>query len=228
MNIAKNLKKSTVPQRSERSDGLETRSHIITCAGDLIAGQGYAKTSCKEICARAQVNPAAINYHFGSREGLYVAVLEEVQNYLVNIQVLNDLSDSPLPPRQKLEKFLDLFEEAAFQKNDWHVKVWAREILTPSPFIQKVISSKALPKINVLIGIFSQYTGLSTKDDRLYSCITCSMAPFLLIFITLNNQAVNQMLPDNYPLPGLVRHYRQFIFAGLDEFARQVQKEKGL
>ena len=63
-------------------DGRETEEKIIECAGQLIAEKGFASVTSKEICRAAGVKLAAVNYHFGSRDGLYLAVLENVQQYL--------------------------------------------------------------------------------------------------------------------------------------------------
>ena len=59
-----------------------TREKIIKAASRAFALNGYEGASVRTIVAEAQVNQAAINYHFGSKEGLYRAVLET----------------SPLPP----------------------------------------------------------------------------------------------------------------------------------
>ena len=77
-------------------DGRETEEKIIECAGQLIAEKGFASVTSKEICRAAGVNLAAVNYHFGSRGGLYLAVLENVQQYLVELQQLIDLYESDL------------------------------------------------------------------------------------------------------------------------------------
>ena len=71
-------------------DGRETGEKIIECAGQLIAEKGFASVTSKEICRAAGVNLAAVNYHFGSRDGLYLAVLENVQQYLISIHTLTD------------------------------------------------------------------------------------------------------------------------------------------
>ena len=39
-----------------------------------MAEKGFAAVTSKEICESAGVNNAAVNYHFGSRDGLHRAV----------------------------------------------------------------------------------------------------------------------------------------------------------
>ena len=52
-----------------------TRMRIIKAAARIFAEHGYEGASIRNIVANADVNQAAINYHFGSKEGLYRAVL---------------------------------------------------------------------------------------------------------------------------------------------------------
>ena len=52
-----------------------TRMQIIKAAARIFAEHGYEGASIRSIVANADVNQAAINYHFGSKEGLYRAVL---------------------------------------------------------------------------------------------------------------------------------------------------------
>ena len=53
----------------------DTKDQILDAAEDLFAEQGFAATSMRQLTARASVNLAAVNYHFGSKEDLAVAVL---------------------------------------------------------------------------------------------------------------------------------------------------------
>jgi len=64
------------PRRSHRGEG--TRRAIMDAASDLMAEQGPDAVSLRAILERAGVsNESAIHYHFGSREGLIVAILSE-------------------------------------------------------------------------------------------------------------------------------------------------------
>ena len=48
-----------------------TRERILKAAERLFADRGYEETSIRAIVTKARVNQAAINYHFGGKDGLY-------------------------------------------------------------------------------------------------------------------------------------------------------------
>ena len=55
-----------------------TKIKILNTAEALFADQGFARTSIRQIVQEAGVNIAAINYHFGNKETLYIEVLRNV------------------------------------------------------------------------------------------------------------------------------------------------------
>ncbi len=54
----------------------ETPERIVEAALRLFAERGFESVSLREITAEADANIAAVNYHFGSKEGLIAAVVE--------------------------------------------------------------------------------------------------------------------------------------------------------
>jgi len=52
----------------------DTVTRILDAAEVLFAEQGFAETSLRTITAKADVNLAAVNYHFGSKKALIQAV----------------------------------------------------------------------------------------------------------------------------------------------------------
>jgi TetR/AcrR family transcriptional regulator len=54
------------------------REHLLTTAERLFARRGFGPTTLKQLGAAAELNPALIYYYFGSKSGLYRAVLERV------------------------------------------------------------------------------------------------------------------------------------------------------
>jgi TetR/AcrR family transcriptional regulator, regulator of cefoperazone and chloramphenicol sensitivity len=205
-----------------RGDGNATKALLIDVAGKLIAEQGYEKTTSKNICERAKANSAAINYHFGSHDGLYVAVLEEVHRYLLNIKELQEIEEKNISAKEKLVQFLDTFILNVWKKECWQIKVWARELMNPSPFIAKILSENAIPKFNVVVKIFSEYTGLSKNNPKLYSCILSTMAPFALTFLVRrNNTEVINLLPVRYSEEDLIEDLKAFALQGIDVFCQK-------
>jgi AcrR family transcriptional regulator len=55
---------------------IDTRERILRAAEALFMDRGFASTSLRTITARAKVNLAAVNYHFGSKDALIREVFE--------------------------------------------------------------------------------------------------------------------------------------------------------
>ena len=81
-----------------------TRSTILVAAGPLFASSGIQGTTIRQVAAEAQVNSQLIYYYFGSKVGLFRAVLEgaasRVAALLAHAKVKNGL------PRERLARFV--------------------------------------------------------------------------------------------------------------------------
>src|SRR3954451_3379612 len=120
--------RTALAARRRRADGTGTRDRILKCAGELFAATGYGDTTSKAIAAAAGVDLASINYHFGSRTGLYQAVLVEAHRRLITLDLLEELERSRQPARVKLERLIEAFVASALAPHGWHSRVLAREI----------------------------------------------------------------------------------------------------
>ena len=70
-----------------------TRDTILDAAEQLFAHQGHDNTSMREITRAADVNLSAVNYHFGSKDGLVQAVFQRRLSALnlERLSILNEL-----------------------------------------------------------------------------------------------------------------------------------------
>jgi len=209
-------------QRGSRADGEETRTRIVETAGRLFAECGYANTTSKSVCEHANVNMAAINYHFGSRDGLYLAVLHEVHRHMMGLEYLNSLIGSDLPPEEKLAQFLQQFVHYTLDEESWQTRLWAMEMLEQSPLFATVIENEAAPKFSIVSHILSEVTGLPVSDPAIVRSVLSIIAPCLLLLII--NRHVRRV-----PSPfltvfeqseeDLVEHLKTFSLAGLKAIA---------
>lgn len=105
------------PRRSSRrrAHADETRERILAAATELIAERGYAATSIDALCRRARVVRTAIYWHFGSKDGLVVPVVERVASaWIEEIQKSVYLEGDPLA---RLERFLASLRELVRQRS---------------------------------------------------------------------------------------------------------------
>lgn len=63
--------------RPRGGDPVETRRDILNAAVACFAASGFAGATTRQVAALARVNVATLHYHFGSKEKLYRAVLDE-------------------------------------------------------------------------------------------------------------------------------------------------------
>ena len=74
--LKRSFKKDPVPRPGRHVEGARTRERVLEVAASLIARQGYAATSIAQISQLSGANPASIYWAFGSKEGLFAAVME--------------------------------------------------------------------------------------------------------------------------------------------------------
>jgi len=65
-------------RRAQQDRGAETRARLIEAGLDVFGHQGFEGATTRQIARAANVNLAAILYHFGSKEALYRAVAEHI------------------------------------------------------------------------------------------------------------------------------------------------------
>jgi AcrR family transcriptional regulator len=127
-----------------------TRQALLDHATDAFAENGFDRASVREITQRADVNQAAINYHFGGKEGLYREVL-----YLA-VAALNDASllDEDAIFRVNRDEAVRLFirqQLAPLFKHGQvsrYLRIFAWETLAPTPVWRDFIASAKLPLLD--------------------------------------------------------------------------------
>ncbi len=85
-----------------------TRQRILGAAEELFAAHGFAGASLRQVTAAANVNLAAVNYHFGSKDNLIEEVFRRRLDHLSKVR-LERLNEITAKPDVTLEMLLDAF-----------------------------------------------------------------------------------------------------------------------
>ena len=97
-------------------DKIDKKDHILDVAEKVFSDLGFDGASTRTISGEAGVNMAMLNYYFGSKEGLFLAVfnrkISSFQNILQNIG-----SDDSISAWDKIEKYIDLYVQRVVSNN---------------------------------------------------------------------------------------------------------------
>ena len=127
----------------------DTKSRILDTAETLFIECGYEAMSLRQITSRAEVNLAAVNYHFGSKEPLIHSMLSRRLDRLNQERLkLLDRFDAMLGARLTCEHVLGaMFIPALRLSRDPRVggkaflRLLGRAYTDPSPFIRNFLNA---------------------------------------------------------------------------------------
>ena len=88
-----------------RKRGDDTRARIIEETVRCIVEEGFAAATAKHVAERAGVTWGVIQYHFGDRNGLLMAVVDDGVARLIDS--LSSIDVSELPLRERIEVVVD-------------------------------------------------------------------------------------------------------------------------
>ena len=169
-----------------------TKDRILHAAEELFAAQGFATTSLRQVTSRADVNIAAVNYHFGSKDNLVNEVFRRRMDEM-SAERLAALKTAIDKHPGELEPVLAAFVEPALaMAQDRHgggafIRVIARAYAESNDSLRKFLSdqyghvlrefAKALAGCMPGLGKEALYWRL----DFLSGALTYAMADFGLI-----------------------------------------------
>jgi len=199
-----------------RKPDVNTKKALLAAAIRVFADKGFDAATVRDICSLAKANVAAVNYHFGGKEALYAAVLEEV----FPKEEPQAGSDDGLSPEERLRVFLrDLAEEIYERDNEIIVQRWAiflREMAKPSRNLDFLIRRQIQPLTDDLRTIVAEILGPDASDDTL---ALSSSNIWALMLDHLLTQPIQNRLTPRRPAPtdldALVDHVTTFALGGL-------------
>jgi AcrR family transcriptional regulator len=155
--------------------GLDVKNRILEAAGEIFADCGFRQTTVREICRRAGANLAAVNYHFGDKERLYMAVIKHYKEIAVQKYSQYDFVREHDPYDLQLTAFIKSFmyhllgegHESCFGR------LMSREYFEPTSALDVIIEEEFRPFFNRLNSIIRQLMGNKIGEGKV---ILCSMS----------------------------------------------------
>ena len=185
----------------------DARSRLIEAGLEGLLAAGFNSTGVADIVAAAGVPKGSFYYYFDSKEGLYLAVLEEAYRRMRSIEAELQLGD--LPPEAALRRLVEFTFDHHFGNQDYIRLVMSEnmqrgEYLAQSKIIQElnvtaIDAIRQLYERGVAEGLFR--TGLDAID--IHASISA------LTFFNVSNQHTFGLIFKHDPAAEAARALRR-------------------
>ena len=115
---------------------VDSETKILTAAEKVFAEKGLKGARVKEIAELSGVNPALINYYFGSKDNLYRTVIE---NFFMRVERLAvSVMEKEIDPRAKLYSLIE-FGIDLLGESEYVARIFVREFVDCGVYSELII-----------------------------------------------------------------------------------------
>lgn len=221
--MAVNNNKNNIEQHSER-----VREKLLDAAGELFAVGGFSGASVRQITAKAGCNIAAVNYHFGGKDNLYLEVFRRQLRDMTGrrVEVIDKVmsgTEGEVNLQALLRKFGQAFLEPLIEDSSTNrlmqlfIKEMHEQRLPKKVFMEEV----AGPTLRSMREAMSKFCP-SLSDQEIVFCIISVIGQLVhLIHIRQwgfsNDESAGFVVPD---VSQWIEHVVKFSTAGIKSYSK--------
>jgi len=211
------------PELSEEN----TRNKILNAAGEVFAEYGFEGATIRAITERAEVNVAAVNYHFRDKAELYNRVVQDACSARAAWHAtMAQATDSP---EDRLRSLISRFLEYMLgpDRPAWKRRLMAREMANPTTALDELVEKNIRPlRDEFLMPTLRELTG-GRFNRRQLSFIGSSVMGQCLYFHQ-SRPIIERLNPDfkigKAEIEEITDHITRFSLAAIAELTRQARR----
>jgi TetR/AcrR family transcriptional regulator, regulator of cefoperazone and chloramphenicol sensitivity len=202
---------------------------LLQVAVEVFAECGFRDATVREICSRAHVNVASVNYYFRSKEALYAKALAFAFQETNRLHPQDAALDKNLLPELRLSLFIKNFLNKLLDNSHLglHSKLIAREIADPTKALDTVIETAIVPQLALLEDIIRHILQAPADKATVDRCLLSIFGQCLMFkhSRSIIDRLHPELIADESAIQANAEHIAQFSLAALAWFAA---KNEGL
>ena len=218
--------------KKPRRDTQETRRRLLEAAKKVFAEKGFWEASNADICKRAKTNTAAVSYHFGGKENLYV----EAWKYAFERSIETHPADGGVPvgapASERLRGRLVAFIHRILDPDNDEVEIMHKEMANPTGLLTEAIRPTLEPMHEEIKKLIRELLGDEVSDLQTDLCemsiISQCFGPILRLRRDQKEPNTGVMRPffKDISVETFADHIMQFSLAGIRKIRQAAASKK--
>ena len=217
------------------SRGEQTKAHLLDAACQVFAENGYSDATIAEICERAGANIAAVNYHFGDKETLYVEAWRLAFHRSLERHPPDGGVGADAPPEQRLRGRVLSLLERFLDPESYEFQMVHKELANPTGLLGGVMRDAIGRMRRAMADIVRDLLGEAATERHVQLCQMSIAAQCLHPMIRERHREIflgagqdgphgrDGLGPPDLGVEVLADHIVHFSLAGIAEVRRQIE-----
>lgn len=202
-----------------------TRQRLLRAACEVFAQKGFRDATIADICERAGANIAAVNYHFGDKESLYVEAWHHSFHSSIEAHPPDGGVPDDAPPEERFYGRLFALLRRVADDSNAAFTIVHRELANPTGLLHEVKREAIGPLREKMHALVRELLGEAAADRQVRLC-TMSVISQCMGLMHRKRMGSGSFLRDLLAPGGLeelARHIATFSLAGIRAIAQQGQ-----
>jgi len=210
-----------------REDAVRTRKRLLSAASEVFAEKGYCDSTIAEICERAKANVAAVNYHFGDKETLYIEAWRHSFSESLKVHPPDGGIRDDERPEERLRGQVAALLRRIADENNKEFLIVHRELANPTGLLEEVARKELRPLREKMEALVRELLGPRASDTEVRFCaigiVSQCITPMLVRRMERGRQDDSPGIDD---IESYANHVVKFSLAGIGAIREEAEKKR--
>ncbi len=213
-----------------REGAVRTKKRLLAVASEAFAERGYREATVSEICEQAKSNVAAVNYHFGDKETLYVKAWRHAFYESLKVHPPDGGVSANVPPEERLRGRVKALLRRVTSSNNKAFLIVLRELASPTGLLDEVTRKDLRPLREKMEGLIRELLGPYASEAQVRFCATGILSqcviPMLMRRMDRERQGSKRDYSDIDDIESYGDHVVKFSLAGIRSIREEAEGRK--
>jgi AcrR family transcriptional regulator len=213
----------------QRKDAVRTRKSLLAAASEVFADKGYHDATIAEICERAKANGAAVNYHFGDKETLYVEAWRHSFSQSLKAHPPDGGVSEDARPEERLRGQVEALLRRIADENNKEFLIVHRELANPTGLLEEVMRKDLRPLRDKMETLVREILGPRASDMQVRFCAIGIVSQCISPMLVRRMEKTRPQGKDDFPgiddIDSYAKHVVKFSLAGIGAIREEAEEK---
>ena len=213
----------------QREDAVRTRKSLLAAASEVFAEKGYHDATIAEICERAKANGAAVNYHFGDKETLYVEAWRHSFSQSLKAHPPDGGVSEDARPEERLRGQVEALLRRIADANNKEFLIVHRELANPTGLLEEVTRKDLRPLREKMETLVRELLGPRASDMQVRFCAIGIVSQCISPMLVRRMEKTRPQGKDDFPgiddIDSYAKHVVKFSLAGIGAIREEAEEK---